>query len=177
MKVLVADDEFYARKALVKMLNDIGLEVEVAADVETGKEAVEFLAGNPDVDVVVTDIRMPEMDGLKLAEYVHREYPEIAVVIETGYADFKYARQAIQYSVRDYITKPIGKENLKSALLNIEKSRQREEKKVKDRIQESVFEISKEQLSIQELAQNPELQEQFMAAAPNTPLPFATGSC
>jgi len=75
MKVLVADDEFYARKALVKMLNDIGLEVEVAADVETGKEAVEFLAGNPDVDVVVTDIRMPEMDGLKLAEYVHREYP------------------------------------------------------------------------------------------------------
>ena len=48
MKVLVADDEFYARKALVKMLNDIGLEVEVAADVETGKEAVEFLAGNPE---------------------------------------------------------------------------------------------------------------------------------
>lgn len=166
MKVLVADDEFYARKALVKMLNDIGLEVEVAADVETGKEAVEFLAGNPDVDVVVTDIRMPEMDGLKLAEYVHREYPEIAVVIETGYADFKYARQAIQYSVRDYTTKPIGKENLKSALLNIEKSRQREEKKVKDRIQESVFEISKEQLSIQELAQNPELQEQFMGGCP-----------
>lgn len=162
MKVLVADDEFYARKALVKILKEIDPEISVAADVETGAEILEYLRKDPAVDVVLTDIRMPVMDGLRLAERLQKEYPQIAVIVETGYADFKYAQQAIRYGVRNYITKPIIKEELRKTLEDILKSRQEEEKRVRDQILESIFEFSREELSVKELAQSANLREQFM---------------
>ncbi len=162
MKVLVADDEFYARKALVKILKEIDSEIAVVADVETGIEVLDYLQSDPAVDVVLTDIRMPVMDGLRLAEQLQKEYPKIAVIVETGYADFKYAQQAIRYGVRNYITKPIVKEELKKTLEDILKSKQEEEKRVRDQVLESIFEFSREELSVKELAQSADLREQFM---------------
>ena len=62
MNVVVVDDEYYARKALVKVLEKLEINLEVVADLETGRDAVEFLQTHPEVDTVITDIRMPEMD-------------------------------------------------------------------------------------------------------------------
>lgn len=161
MKIVVVDDEFYARKALVKMLREFGGKFQVAADLETGKEAVEYIEQNPGIDAVITDIRMPEMDGIRLAEYLYRNYPEIQVIIETGYTDFEYAQEAIRYHVRDYITKPIHREELEKALENIWQEKLRAQSAAQ-RIPESAVEYSKEQLSIRELYENSELQKQFM---------------
>ncbi len=162
MKIVVVDDEFYARKALVKMLREFGGKFQVAADLETGKEAVEYIEQNPGIDAVITDIRMPEMDGIRLAEYLYRNYPEIQVIIETGYTDFEYAQEAIRYHVRDYITKPIHREELETALDNIWMEKQSTQGAVFRHAQESAVEYSKEQLSIRELYENSELQKQFM---------------
>ena len=135
MNVVVVDDEYYARKALVKVLEKLEINLEVVADLETGRDAVEFLQTHPEVDTVITDIRMPEMDGLQLAEYIHRERPSIDVIIETGYSDFKYARQAMQYSVRDYITKPINRDELKKALGNIIENRKRKFQEIQKQLE------------------------------------------
>ena len=93
MRVLVADDEYYARKALLKILAE--LDVEVAADMETGQEVIDYLERDSRVDAVLTDIRMPEINGLQVAEHISRSYPDVSVIIVTGYADFSYAQQAL----------------------------------------------------------------------------------
>lgn len=124
MNVLVADDEYYARKAIVKMLGDLDLDITVLGDVETGKEAAAYIETHKNVDLVITDIRMPEMDGLQLAEMIFKNRQNIAVILTTGYADFSYAKQAIRYQVKDYITKPINRDELKNAVVKVLKEKQ-----------------------------------------------------
>jgi len=109
--------------------------VEVAADMETGQEVIDYLERDPQIDAVITDIRMPEVNGLQVAEYVSRVHPEVAVLIVTGYADFNYAQQALRYGVKDYITKPIRRETIKKALLRNHGKRKKtaEELKISER--------------------------------------------
>lgn len=163
LRIIVVDDEFYARKALVKILNRLEQEIDLAVlgDLETGKDAIAFLQGQP-VDVVITDIRMPEMDGLQLANYIRQYQPETDVIIETGYADFQYAREALQYGVKDYITKPIDREELREALVNVAAVRKRREQEVEGKIQQSLEALSLERLSIQEICGSPALQARLM---------------
>ncbi len=73
-----------------------------------GKEALRYLAKNP-VDVVFTDVRMPVMDGIALVAELAVSYPEIPVVVISGYADYEYTRQAINCHVFDYLLKPLTK--------------------------------------------------------------------
>lgn len=84
--------------------NELGFEI--VTQLHNGKEVLEYLKCNF-LDVVFTDISMPEMDGIELAKALHEEYPEIAVVFLSGYAEFKYAQQALKYNVCDYILKPV----------------------------------------------------------------------
>ena len=117
-KILVADDEYYARKALVMMLEKSELPISVNGDFEDGEEVIEFLQEN-EADIIITDIRMPNKDGLELAKYVQEHMPKCSVVIETGYEDFQYARNALRYQVKDYLTKPINESELLKSIKNI----------------------------------------------------------
>ena len=110
-KILVADDEYYARKALVMMLEKSELPISVNGDFEDGEEVIEFLQEN-EADIIITDIRMPNTDGLELAKYVQEHMPKYSVVIETGYEDFQYARNALRYHVKEYLTKPINESEM-----------------------------------------------------------------
>ena len=114
MRVLVADDEYYARKAILKILAE--LDVEVAADMETGQEVIDYLERDPQIDAVITDIRMPEMDGLQLCAWVREHCPDIQLILCTGFPDFEYAQQAIQYEVADFVLKPTTEEGLSAAV-------------------------------------------------------------
>ena len=105
---------------------------------------------------------MPEVNGLQVAEYVSRVHPEVAVLIVTGYADFNYAQQALRYGVKDYITKPIRRETIKKALDNVSLAQLRKETAHQAYGRETDLEFSMEQLSVKELAQNPDLQRTFM---------------
>ena len=117
-KILVADDEYYARKALVMMLEKSGLPISVNGDFEDGEEVIEYLQEN-EADIIITDIRMPNVDGLELAKYVQEHMPKCSVVIETGYEDFQYARNALRYQVKDYLTKPINESELLKSIKDI----------------------------------------------------------
>ncbi|MDD4493270.1 MAG: response regulator [Eubacteriales bacterium] len=166
MNVLVADDEFYARKAIVKMLTDCSDTVHICGDFETGREIVDFLEAETEpVDVIFTDIKMPEMDGLRLACWLQENRPEIFVVIITGYADFEYARQAIQYQVHDYVTKPVDKLELRR-IVNTLLGQQQEKNRREAKLRTQLFELSREQLSFKEITQKAELRGEFFPCAP-----------
>ena len=75
-------------------------------DCENGKQASEFVKEHP-VDIVLTDILMPYMDGMELSNFLHDNYPEIVIVIFSGFGEFEYAKKAIQYGVSEYLLKPV----------------------------------------------------------------------
>ncbi len=109
-RVIVADDEMLARDRICRYLGQIK-SVEVVASVWNGQLVKEYLEQNV-ADLIISDIRMPVMDGLELAEWVRKNCPECHVVLISVYEDFAYAKRAIQFGVKSYLVKPISSEVL-----------------------------------------------------------------
>lgn len=106
--ILVVDDEANLRKVLGAMLRREGFNVLTASD---GQEALGVLANTP-VDVLLTDLRMPHLDGMKLLEHTHTEYPGMPVVMLTAHGTVDTAVTAMKMGAFDYLTKPFDKEEL-----------------------------------------------------------------
>lgn len=104
MNVLIVDDDKLARKGLVAIMDWEKYGFEVVGDVQNGRKALEFLRNHP-VDIVFTDIDMPEIDGLELMQMCGEEFPEIKFVILSVYENFSYAQTAIRMGALDYISK------------------------------------------------------------------------
>lgn len=126
--ILIVDDESIVRKGL-EGYGWEALGFEVAYSCKNGREALAWLENNP-VEAILTDIRMPGIDGLELCRIVHERYPDILVVLLSGYDEFKYARQGIQYGVFDYLLKPAEETEIdavfRKAYEKISASRERE---------------------------------------------------
>lgn len=108
------------RKGIANFMNWESIDCEVAGTASDGMEAIAFLESHP-VDIVITDIKMPEADGLYVARHVYEHYPDIRVILLTGYADFEYAQTAIRYNVVSFILKPTNKKDLFEAVQNAQK--------------------------------------------------------
>ena len=104
MNVLIVDDDKLARKGLIAVIDWEQYGLCVVGDVQNGKKALEFLENHP-VDLVFTDIDMPEMNGLELMKSCKESYPETDFVIFSVYEDFSFARQALRLGALDYISK------------------------------------------------------------------------
>jgi len=104
MKILVVDDEAPIREVLQKGLTQSGgFSVEVA---QNGREAIEKIERDI-FDLVLTDIKMPEMDGLELLKIIKGSWPDMMVILMTAYGSIETAVQAMKIGATDYITKPI----------------------------------------------------------------------
>lgn len=114
MRILVADDEFFARKAIVQMIRDWD-ESAAVMEAENGSDALKII-DEEIPDLVMTDIRMPGIDGIRLAAHVREQHPSMLVTIISGYDDFTYAREAIQYKVEHYLLKPVDRQELNPLL-------------------------------------------------------------
>ncbi len=102
--ILVVDDELLIRDLLYDFFLEQGWDISIA---ENGQKAMEIL-NQKKIDLVLTDLKMPEMDGLTLTEHVRDEFPEIPVVIMTGYPSVDSAVTALRQKVVDYIIKPFN---------------------------------------------------------------------
>ena len=104
IRVLIVDDDKLARKGLIAVIDWKKYDFCVTGDVQNGKKALEFMEKNP-VDLVFTDIDMPEMNGLDLMKICKMKFPQTDFVIFSVYEDFSYARQALRLGALDYISK------------------------------------------------------------------------
>lgn len=116
MKLLVVEDELYAREALVRQIKKYDVthvfEIYQAANGADGWE----ICQKSDPELVLTDIRMPKMDGLQLLEQIRKDGRKTKVIILSAYSDFEYARSALANGAFDYLLKPIDDEMLAKCL-------------------------------------------------------------
>ena len=105
-RILLVDDEILVRDAIKENIDWKSIDCELVGDCENGKQAAEFVKEHQ-VDIVLTDILMPYMDGMELSHYLHDNYPDIVIVIFSGFGEFEYAKKAIQYGVSEYLLKPV----------------------------------------------------------------------
>lgn len=129
--ILIVEDERWVRTALRKTIEKTGLPFQVVHELTNGVEAVDWL-NHHNVDVVLTDIRMPVMDGLAFLEEVQRHQYETQVIIVSGHDDFTYAQQAIRLGVFDYMLKPVEADNMAVCLRKWLENRQKVQRERED---------------------------------------------
>ena len=120
MNILIADDEKIEREGIRYLLSLEKGERRIF-EAANGKQAMQILR-TENIDMILTDIKMPVMDGLELARRAKELFPEIRIVIFSGYNDFTFAQEAIRYGVTDYILKPVDPDNFHEIIEKAEKN-------------------------------------------------------
>lgn len=121
-KILIVDDEFIEREGIIFLIKKFSFDFDIK-ECSDGEEALEYLKKNS-VDVLLTDVRMPFMDGIELSQNAKLIYPDLKIIIFSGFGEFEYAKRAISLGVNDYILKPISQAEFKKTIESvIEKNR------------------------------------------------------
>ena len=162
-RIILVDDEEEVRQSIIRKINWTEAGFQVVGDAENGEDAMEKVEAL-EPDLILTDIRMPYMDGLTLAEKVRQKYPSVKIVIFSGYDDFEYAKQAIKLNVTEYILKPVNVEELTAIL-----------KRIKSNLDEEI----EQKRNVSLLRENyikslPILREQFINELISYPVPEET---
>ncbi|MFX3633577.1 MAG: helix-turn-helix domain-containing protein [Candidatus Pristimantibacillus sp.] len=126
-RVLIVDDEPEIRLGLRLKVDWEGLDLYIVGEAANGIEALERLE-NEAVDIVLTDMNMPVMDGQSFLHACREHYPSLRLVVLTGYEDFNYARAAVRNHVRDYLLKPVTRQELSEALIKVTRELDEERK-------------------------------------------------
>jgi len=155
--VVVVDDERIIREGIIRMIEWEELGLQVIGAKQNGLEAMSFIMEqNP--DIVITDIMMPEMNGLELISAIHEKLPHVMFIVLSGYGEFEFANKAMKYGVKHYILKPCDEGDITEALTQVMvKLRQREKR---DRLVVQLEENWKSAL--------PQMKERFLAESIET---------
>lgn len=146
-KYIVVEDEDLIRGNTIKKIEKSGLSLEFAGEADNGETALQMVEKiRP--DIVLTDIMMPVMDGLELAEQIQFLYPRMKTIIVSGYSDFELAKKAIHFGVADYLLKPIDVEELGQVLIKTIRSLEEQDvrRKMENLEIEKGNELSNEQI-------------------------------
>lgn len=135
-RLMIVDDEESIRSGMANSIPWEEWGYQVCAQCENGREAVEKLA-QAKPDIVLSDIRMPVMDGLELMQYLHTNFPQIKVIILSGYSDFEYLNISIKNQVTDYLLKPTDIDEFEAMFRRLHHTLD-EERKTQQRIRKSV---------------------------------------
>lgn len=117
-RYILAEDEPRIRSNIVKKIGQTGLPFKLVGEAEDGNTALE-LADRFNPHLLITDIRMPVLDGIELISRLYYARPDVKVVIISGYDDFAYTRPALKFGVMDYILKPVNVKDLKDILSRV----------------------------------------------------------
>jgi two-component system response regulator YesN len=114
MKILIVDDEYTARESIKMMLPLEKIQVDAILEADNGLNALDIIK-NEKPDIIMMDMKMPEMDGVGLLNLLERQEGGFSIIIISGFTDFEYTRIAIRSKVVDYLLKPIKREELAAA--------------------------------------------------------------
>lgn len=130
-KIIIVDDEIVVREGIRENINWDEMGFELVGDYENGRDAMAAVdALMP--DVVLTDICMPHVDGLKLGRYIMEKYPYTRVVFLTGFDEFEYAQEAVKLKACDYLIKPITASELREVLAKLKAEIDEHKQKLSD---------------------------------------------
>lgn len=118
MNLLIVEDEDIIRQGLIVSIQKLAFSFDMIYEAANGKEALD-LCRQHRPDLILTDIKMPLMDGLTFIKHCRDILPASPIIILSGYNDFHYAQQAIKYQVADYLLKPAGMSELKKVFSNV----------------------------------------------------------
>ncbi|MGT2799420.1 response regulator transcription factor [Streptococcus marmotae] len=156
-KLMIVEDEYLVRKGISSLLDFEKLGMEVLAEAENGVEAWELFQ-KEQADILLTDINMPQMNGIRLAQLVREQYPETHIVFLTGYDDFDYALSAVKLGADDYLLKPFSKTDVEEMLVKVKMKLDKEEKRqqISDLVEQSetssLAQLIQERLADQDLS-------------------------
>lgn len=152
-KVILVDDEEEVRNGILKKIDWKEYGFEIAGQAENGKDALD-LTEKVIPDVVITDIKMPFMDGIQLSEQIRKKFPSAKIIILTGFDQFEYAQKAIKLDVSEYVLKPVSSKELISVLI-----------KVKNKIDDEIAQRDNVQVLKEHYIKSiPILREKFLAS-------------
>ncbi|MBK5200497.1 MAG: response regulator [Spirochaetaceae bacterium] len=132
--IVFVDDENQVRKTIISRIpwNDLGFEI--IGEAENGLEAIDII-NEKSPDLVITDIKMPYLDGLDLIKAIKEINPAISVIILSGHDEFSYARKAITLGVDEYVLKPINRDEFIELLIKLKKNLDYKFKSINDKIE------------------------------------------
>lgn len=128
INILIVDDEPFIRQGLKILINWNFYGYNIIGEASNGNEAIKFVEKNK-VDLIISDIKMPGIDGLGLVKNIYEKYNrKIKCIMLSGYYEFEYAKKAIKYGVKEYILKPIEREELIGILISLKEEYEKERK-------------------------------------------------
>ncbi len=119
MKILIVEDEIRIREGLSRLIKKLRPEYEIVGEAENGEEGIR-IAREAHPDVIITDIKMPVMDGLEMLTLLCREENKMKAIVLSAYSEFEYARRAIRLGVKEYLLKPLVVGDVSEALRRVE---------------------------------------------------------
>lgn len=118
VRMLIVDDERWQREGLRAFLDWSGLGIEVVGLAGNGREGLS-MTRTLQPRIVLTDILMPVMNGIDMSREIHRSFPDIRILLLSGYDDFQYAKEAFSFHAKEYLLKPVSKAELEKALIRV----------------------------------------------------------
>ncbi len=126
-RIMLVEDEPEIRKGLRVLIEQVIGGFQIALEAENGIIALEQLRTS-EVDLIITDIRMPVMSGIDFIKKLRGSYPDVAVIVISGYEEFSYAKEAMRYDVADYLLKPISRTELAQYLHSLKERLDKEKR-------------------------------------------------
>lgn len=131
MKIILVDDDEVIRKGIKKIIENVGFDYQIVGEAGDGACALEVIKSREDIDLLITDVRMPVMDGIELIKHVRKFNKHMKIIVLSGLDDFRYVREAFKDGAADYLLKPIKKKEFIELLLRIDEDIIEEEKSSK----------------------------------------------
>ncbi|HLV09817.1 MAG TPA: response regulator [Halanaerobiales bacterium] len=167
LKLMIAEDELLERKALRFLLNKYYREkIEIVAEVTNGEDAY-ARAVKGDMDIILMDIKMPGMDGLKAAELIKKKISETEIVVLTAHSEFEYAQKSIHIGLSDYLVKPYLEKEFCSVLdksikkIKIRNSRMLKQQELKEKLK-AIIPLLEKEIILEFIYGTDDLKDKFM---------------
>ena len=150
IKVIIVDDEYYSRKGLRCIIPWEKMKCNVCAEATNAYECID-ICKELKPDIIVTDINMPEVNGIEMAKSIKQFLPNVKFIVITGHDEFQYARGAVKINALDFILKPIEVSEFTEAIMNAVNTIQKEKEYDKSKVEKHLLSIMRGQSSIEEV--------------------------